>query len=119
MSAETELYSALTGDATVAGLVAARVYPDLIPAGSATPCIAFVRSGTEYVSTIHGTTLAGKATLEVYVLADTREAADSLAASVVAGISDNGFVVVNRRAETEGEDGDSYESTVLTVEYWE
>lgn len=119
MTSEDSLFSALTNAGAVSALVGTRVYPDQIPPGTGLPCIGFARSNTEYDNTIHGTTLGARITFEIFCLAQSREAADALADAVVGGIDDSGFVPESRRVETEGEESDSFDVTVLTVNFWE
>ena len=42
MSAESDLYAALTADVALAALVAERIYPDAIPQDEPLPAVAFV-----------------------------------------------------------------------------
>ena len=89
MSAETQFYSALTGAAGVTAIVgsgsAARIYPDLTPQEIALPCVAYSRTGTEYLTTIHsGVPLGADVTIECWCMATTRTAADALADAVEA-----------------------------------
>lgn len=119
MTTESVIYEAMKNDGTVYGLVGDRIYPDLIPAAAALPCIGFSRTGTEYLNTIHGVSVGGRVSLDVWAMDTSREGADALASAIVTAISGSGFVPTNRRAETEGESSDSFEVTVLAVDYWE
>jgi hypothetical protein len=47
MSAETELYAALSGAAGITALVGSRIYPDAIPEEVALPALVFSRQATE------------------------------------------------------------------------
>lgn len=118
MSAETELYSVLSGAAGVTALVGTRIYPDVVPVQKDLPAIAFMRSETEYVNTIHGTApLAKVVTLEVGCMAAVRLDAEALADAVEAAVAVGGFIVVGRVPDLES--GVDYVSTVLTVKFWE
>ena len=54
MSLETGIYSVLTSDGTVSGLVGTRVYPDIMPQGVTYPAITYQR-----VSTVRTAMLSG------------------------------------------------------------
>lgn len=117
MSAETALYSALSGDSAVAALVAARIYPDLAPQDIALPCVAFSRVDTEYVVTIHSAVPAGQfATLEIACMATTRTGADALADAVITAAAGAGFTPEGRRAELDAEN--NLWAAVLTVQHF-
>jgi hypothetical protein len=114
MSAETELFDALTDAAAVAALVGTRVYPDLVPQEQALPAIGYARLSTEPIGTIHSCApVMERVTLEVACMASTRTGADALAdvASVALGAA--GFRGTDRRAEIDPEH--SFSATVLTV----
>lgn len=117
MSAEASLYSALTGDTSVMLLVDDRVYPDVLPQDKALPAVAYSRIGTEYVNTIHGTSLASKATLDVFCMAERREDAEDICNAVeeVSRVAD--FITTGRRAEFDADQ--LLWAAVLTVEFWE
>lgn len=119
MTAEDSLYAALTGAAAVTAIVSTRCYPDPAPPTAAVPCVVFARQGTEYLNTIHATSLGAEVTFDIYCLAKTREAADALADAVQAGIQTSGFEPVNRRTESDGGESESIEMTVVTVTFWE
>lgn len=116
MSAETALYTALSGDSAVAAIVAARIYPDLVPQDAALPCVAFSRVDTRYVQTIHSAVPAGQdAVLEVACMSTSRTLADALAEAVISAAGGAGFTPVGRRAELDAEN--SIWAAVLTVEH--
>jgi len=54
MSLETGLYSALTGDGTVSGLVSTRVYPEVMPQGVTYPAISYQRISTVRYNMLSG-----------------------------------------------------------------
>lgn len=117
MSAETSLYSALSGDAGVTAIVAGRVYPDVAPQGSALPAIVFERTQTDYLNTIHGTAIAQKASLEVWCMAETRAQAEALCNAVETAARTADFITMGRRAEFDNEQ--MLWATVLSVDFWE
>lgn len=114
MSAETELYDALTEAAPVAALVSARVYPDLVPQEQVLPAIGYARLTTEPIGTIHDSApVMERVTLEVACMAATRTAADALATAAATALGAAGFRSVDRRAEIDPEH--SFAATVITV----
>ena len=52
MSLETGLYSALSADATVSGLVGARIYPEIMPFDVTYPAISYQRISTARYQTL-------------------------------------------------------------------
>lgn len=97
MSAESALESALAAASAVTDVIGDRVFPDVIPHGKPLPAIAYFRTDTEYVQTIHAATPAGESpSFSVACVAETRAAADALAELVVAALGAGGFVVVGR-----------------------
>jgi hypothetical protein len=114
MSAETELYNALTGAAPVAAIVSTRVYPDLVPQEQALPAIGYARLGTEPIGTIHSSApVVERVTLEVACMAATRISADALADAAATAMGAAGFRATDRRAEIDSEN--NFSATVITV----
>lgn len=104
MSAETDLYSALSADAGVAALVAARIYPDLVPAEAALPCIAYERTATEPLHTLHAQ-VGEFAVLEVSCMAANRLAAEQLGDAVRTAATAAAYQLTDRAAATDPEQG--------------
>ena len=97
MSAETELYAALSAAPAVTALVSTRIYPDAVPQEQVVPSIAYARTDTEFVTTIHsGIPAAQFATLEVVCMAEARDIADAIADAVLDALGAAGFVVLAR-----------------------
>lgn len=96
MSAESALYAILSGSSGVTALVGARVYPDVIPQDQALPAIAYARSGTEPVVTIHGTVEAEFAQMSVQCWAESRTSAEQVAQAVSTALSAAGEAYTNR-----------------------
>lgn len=100
MSAETTLYATLSGAAGVAAIVAARIYPDVVPQDAALPCVGFARAETEYTATIHtAAPVAEDAFFDISCMATTRSGADALADAVVAACGAANHTVLARRAD--------------------
>lgn len=117
MSAETVLYATLSAAAGVTAIVNTRIYPDQVPQEAALPAIAFARAETEFVNTIHGDTVAKRATLEVWCMAPGRAAAEALGDAVESAGRAAGFMPSGRRPEFDDE-AETW-AAVLTVDYWE
>lgn len=119
MTPEESLYAALTGSAGVTALVASRVYPDTVPQDIDLPAVAFTRTSTDYLTTIHaGSPLAETATLEVWCMAVTRAGAEALASACVGALGPAGFVLESRAA-TAPDAEMTVQSTVLTVTFFQ
>jgi hypothetical protein len=119
MSAETQLYAALTGAAGLAALVSARVYPDVVPLGVALPAVAYLRAETEYSPTLHGTIWPGstRAVMDVACVATTRSSAEAVADAVVVACLAATHMVTSRAMQFDAET-DLYAVT-LSVDVWE
>lgn len=120
MSAETDLYAALTAAAGVTAIVgtgaAARIYPDVVPQEIELPAVAFLRGETEYVHTLGALAVDQRAALDVVCMAVTRAAAESLATAVEAACITAQYPPTARRADYDHENG--IWATVLTVDVW-
>lgn len=100
MSSETILYSTLTSAVPVTHLVGTRIYPDVVPQDVDVPAIAYLKVGTEPVTTIHsGIPLATFTTLEVWCMAGTRADAESVAAAAVNALGAAVFQLLDRRSD--------------------
>lgn len=116
MSAESTLYSTLTGAAPVIAIVSTRIYPDVVPQEQAVPCIAYARIQTEYVRTIHSAVpVAQTDTIEIACMSTKRADAETLADAVITAVAAAGFRPTDRRAELDQEN--NLWATVLTVDF--
>lgn len=117
MSAETDLYAALSGASAVTAIVGTRIYPDAVPQDVKGASVAYARLGTEFVSTIHAAApIGGWASIEVVCMAAKRADADDLAGKVNTAAAGAGFVLVDQRAEFDSDLG--LWATVLTLRKW-
>lgn len=82
MSAESDLYAILSGDAAITALVGTRIYPDAMPEETTYPAIVFSRTSTEPVGTISGQRFGEFASMQVGCWAKTRGASDAVATAV-------------------------------------
>jgi hypothetical protein len=78
MSAESELYAALTGLPALTALVSTRIYPDAIPEDVTLPAVVTAREGTEHVTGISGAAFGEFAQMTVSAWAPTRTLAESI-----------------------------------------
>jgi hypothetical protein len=84
MSLEESIYSKLSGNGTIAGLVGTRIWPVKMPDNPGFPCISFNRQ-----STIRDQTLAGRVSycnviLQIDSWAETFDVCNSLASTIFA-----------------------------------
>lgn len=117
MSAETVLYSTLTGAAAVTAIVSTRIYPDVAPQDVALPCVAFSRTGTETIGTLSAASVASKATIECWCMSNSRATAETLGDAVHTAASAAWFTPTSRRAEYD-QDAQLW-AVAQTFDYWE
>lgn len=80
MSAETELYTALTNDSAVAALVATRIYPSRVPLGTTYPAIGY----SMITSGLNGSNNCQISRLQVDVFDSTYSGAKAIRDAVIA-----------------------------------
>lgn len=86
MSAETDLYAALSANTALAAIVGARIYPDAIPEDQALPAVVYQRASTAPISTIHGSAIAEDVRFSITAWAKTRATADGAADAIAAAL---------------------------------
>lgn len=117
MSAETQLRALLIADPAVAALVGDRVSADRIEQGASRPFVVFVRTATDRVRGLDGTLHGVKATFDVQVWADTRQAATDVSDAVQDALETDYHYVITRDS---GADADlDIEMSSLVVDFWE
>lgn len=120
MSSETICYSTLAADAAVLAIVSNRIFPSEVPQDFDLPAIAFVRTETEHVTTIHSDIpVATKAVLEVQCMAVSRESASALMDAVIPALALAKFVPEDRRDSYDPETDPSIYSDILVVSHWQ
>lgn len=72
----------LTDHASIAAIVAGRVYPDAIEQGAAMPAIVYWKVSTDHEHTVQGLAGAAATRIEIECYADTRTASHALAKAV-------------------------------------
>lgn len=105
MSAETELYAALTGRAGLVALVSDRIYPDAIPESRALPSVVFIRSSTAPTYTIGGALACEDAHFMITSWAESRASAESIADEISAALTISGNPIVDRSGGYDAETG--------------
>lgn len=105
MSAESDLYAALSASTALATLVADRIWPDIIPEGATLPAAVYARIGTEPVVSISGRHFGDDASMLVQCWAVDRDAADACADAVVAALLTAGHSYTGRSGGYDAETG--------------
>lgn len=105
MSAETQLYAALSGRTELTELVGTRIYPDAIPENSPLPAVVYVRSSTNPTYTIGGTLVCEDVRLSVTAWAPTRTEAEAVADQIRSAIDGAGHPIADRASGFDNEVG--------------
>ena len=105
MSAEADLYSALTARVALTALVSTRIFPDAIPEGCALPAIVYQRASTSPVTTISSVVVAEDVRFVITAWAETRTAADAVSDEVGAALATAGNPLVDRSTGFDAECG--------------
>lgn len=105
MSAETELYTALSGLAALTALVSTRIYPDVIPEDAIMPAVVTARQSTEPVISISGVKLGEFAQMTVSGWAATRTLSESIGDQITEALRLAGNPATNRAGGYDEETG--------------
>lgn len=105
MSAETQLYAALSGRTELSSLVGTRIYPDAIPENSPLPAVVYVRASTNPTYTIGGQLVCEDVRMAVTVWATSRTEAEAVADQVRSAINVAGHPIVDRSSGFDNEVG--------------
>jgi len=112
VSAEAEIYAALSGNAPLVALVGARIYPDAMPEETEYPAIVYSRGATEPIRTIHGSAVvAAFVDVSVSCWGNTRTQADLVATGAIAAIEAAGETWTGRASGYDTET-DLYATTI-------
>lgn len=116
MSAESDLFAALSGAAAVTNVVEDRIFSNIRDQDTDDPAIVFERTDTRtYTSINTGEVLAERTTMAVTCLdSESREAVESLANSVVSACVGAGLISVGRDGAYDDKT-DLYISTLLFI----
>lgn len=119
MSAESDLYAALSGDTDVTDLTGSRIYADVRDEGDGVPAIVYSRTATvPYVSLHTGETFAETATLEVLCIAKDRETAEGLRDKVMAAAIAAADFIYQDRGGSYDPDADLFISILILNHNW-
>lgn len=105
MSAETELYAALSGQAGLTALVSTRIYPDAIPEGKPLPAVVYIRSSTQPTYTIGGVLVCEDVHFMITGWAESRSDADAVADEIAAALTLAGNPSLDRSGGFDAETG--------------
>lgn len=116
MSAETIIFAALD----VAGVtthVGSNIFAAILPQGKKLPAIIFIRTDTDYVTTIHSATpLASLVTMDIWCIAESFAKAEDIADAAEVAMAAVVAFPVGRRQEVDPET--EVLITVLTYNIW-
>lgn len=111
MTAESDLYALLSGNAGVNAQVGTRIYPDAMPEDAVYPSIVYARAATTPILAISGQQLGAFVQFAATAWANTRATADAAASALEAAAASAGHEINNREAGFDAEIG-LYASTV-------
>lgn len=115
MSAESDLYTALSGASGVTDIVSTRIYSDVRDQETDVPALTYTRSGTSVISSLHtGAVFAEQASLSVDCLAKTREGAEELADQVYLACTSANLSYQDRAGQYDP-DSDLFITTLLFI----
>ena len=98
MSAETSVYSALSGYAGLTAIVSTRIYPDVLPDTTVYPAVVFARERTEPLISISNNYFGADVAIKVACWADTRTQADTASTQAQAALLAAGIVPTGKNA---------------------
>ena len=116
MSAETDLYAALSGRASLTALVGTHIYPDAIPEGDTLPAVVYQRGGTEPITTLQNQTVAEQVRFGITAWSKSRITADAVADEIVTAISGASNPLADRSSGFDSEMG--LHAVTVECEWW-
>lgn len=105
MSAETQLYTALSGWSGLNALVADRIFPDAIPEGQGMPAVVFIRVSTSPTHTIGGQLVCEDVRFAITAWSPTRAAAEAVADEIALALAAAGNPKADRSSGYDNEVG--------------
>ena len=105
MSAETQLYAALSGRAALTALVSTRIYPDAIPENVTLPAVVFVRASTNPTYTIGNVLVCEEVRFAITAWAETRTSAEAIADQIRLALDGAGNPISDRSSGFDNEVG--------------
>ncbi len=105
MSAETDLYAALTARAGLVAIVGTRIYPDAIPEEQDLPAVVYQRSSTSLTTTLANVTVVEEVRFGISAWATTRTVAESIADEIAVALITAINPIVDRQTGYDHETG--------------
>ena len=96
MTAEAQLYAALSGRAGLTALVGTRIYPDALPENVPLPAVVFVRASTNPTYTICGVIVCEDVRLAITGWAKTRTEAEPVGDQIRLALEATGNQITDR-----------------------
>jgi len=116
MSAESELYAAMTASAGLVALIGGRFFPDAIPEDSDLPAVVYQRAGTTPIVTVGGLQVAEIVRFTLSAWSATRTGADAVADQIVAVMTTVGNPLVDRSTGYDPETG--FHAVTIETDWW-
>lgn len=98
MSAESDVYAALSGSSGLTALVGTRIYPDVLPESATYPAVVFARSKTERILSISNVDYGSDVSIQVSAWAENRTSCDAAAVAIDAALVAAGIYPVGRQS---------------------
>ena len=105
MTAEEQLYAALSGRAGLTALVGLRIYPDALPENAPLPAVVFVRASTNPTYTIGGVLVAEDVRLAITGWAETRAEVEPVGDQIRLALEATGNQITDRSSGFDNEVG--------------
>lgn len=118
MSAESDLYTALSGWPGLAAVVGNRIYPDAIPENQALPAVVYVRASTAPTRTIGGLLVCEDIRFSLTAWAKSREAAAAVADQISAALEAAGNPAADRSGGYDEQVG-LFAASIETDWFWQ
>jgi hypothetical protein len=117
MSAETELYAALSASAGLAALVSTRIYPDAIPENKALPAVVYSLDGAAPIYGLGNEKHATPTQIKIVAWGTTRTAASAVGDEIALALIAISLPADNRYSGFDAEVGEYADVTEIT--WWE
>lgn len=98
MSAEAEVYAALSGFSGLISIVGAAIYPDVLPEKTPYPAVVFARVRTEPVISISNVYFGADVGLQVSCWGESRTEVDAAAVQADAALKASGILPTGRQS---------------------
>lgn len=117
MSAESELYAALSGHAALTALVSTRIYPDAIPEDQPLPAVVYSTEAATPEWCLNDTAAATAYRFRIVAWSTTRTSAKAVGDAIVAALLANGVPYYNRFSGFDAEIGQF--ADVVEITWWD